>query len=67
MDSVKVNSSTKRKYESSIKDDENRDITIQKLHSILSSSVVGRIRTLNDFERMSIKEIAHWLGLFLAD
>jgi hypothetical protein len=66
LDFVKVNSSTKR-TESSVKDHENHDIAIQKLHSLLSAYIVGRIRTLNDFERLSFKEIAHWLRLFLAD
>ncbi len=44
---VKVNSSTKRR---SAKQHENHDIAIQKLHSLLSPYIVGRIRTLNDFE-----------------
>lgn len=66
LDLVKVNSSNKRN-ERSAKDHENHDIAIQKLHSLLSPYIVGRIRTLNDFERLSFKEIACWLRLFLAE
>lgn len=62
LDFMSVNIPTEKKYQSSAKD---HDIAIQRLHSLLSPYIVGRIRTLNDFERF--KEIAQWLRLFLAD